>query len=254
MARLASVLLAVALAAGLLAAQDYNEPFRPQAGGVADIAHVSTNSTVTNNGSGDTSACTTPALSTTTGRHLVCSIRYEGAATTISSVTDTASNSWTINAAAHATNTLPTPDVSSALVYAENITGNASNQVTINLTAASAWFMCTCGQYSGVPTSSLDTAYGTSGIITDTATSSNAVDWSASSTSVAAVVVCAVTNQSGRSITWTGTFTERVDAPGGNEISISDRIVTSSTSVQANAAPVGGGWEAAGVCMAFKDF
>jgi len=244
--------LAVACSSAALAqqAEDDDALFRPRAvGGGPAIAFVNV-STITSNGGGATGACVTPNQSTTTGNHLVCFFRHEGTTTSVSSVTDDGGSTWSTPAAAYVNNA---DAVMAGMVYAENITGNATNNVTINLTATRAWFMCACAQYSGVPaTSSLDTAWGASGIRTGT-TATNTVSFTSGTTTGAGVVVCGVSNNNGSTVTtWNDSLTERLDGGGSGEIAMGERIVASSTAI-APSMVFSNTTAGAGVCMAFKD-
>lgn len=107
-------------------------------------------------GASTASTIASAAKSTTTGNLLVAVIKWEGNPT-LSSVSDTAGNTWTIiRQRVHGSGN---PDV--ALAYAENITGNASNVVTATFSSAFAeWRRILVEEFSGIATSSsLDGSY-----------------------------------------------------------------------------------------------
>lgn len=84
----------------------------------------------------------------TTGNALIVWVKWEDTTTTLASVVDTAGNSYSVL-------TQPTPDgVHGAFSYALNITGHASNIVTVTLANAAPWKAIVVVQYSGLATSS----------------------------------------------------------------------------------------------------
>lgn len=113
------------------------------------------------------SSVASAAKSTTTGNTLVVFIKWETVANpNVTSVTDTAGNTFV--EIAELANTSGAPYCS--MYYAENITGNASNVVTANFGSASTdWSQIIVEEFSGLATSSsldgsqqTDTGTGTS--------------------------------------------------------------------------------------------
>lgn len=85
-----------------------------------------------------------PATNHIAGNLLVVLIKYEGTSTTLS-VSDTAGNAYTgLTQANHSNN-----DLHTRIFYAKNITGNASNVVTVTWGAARTFRHVTVHQYSG---------------------------------------------------------------------------------------------------------
>lgn len=106
-------------------------------------------------GGGDVSSLAAPAKSMTTGNTVVVFVKWENAApNVVDSVTDTAGNTYTeITEFAHSSGVEP----SGAMYYSTNITGNASNVVTVNFSAAPAilWSHILVEEFSGLATSSV---------------------------------------------------------------------------------------------------
>jgi hypothetical protein len=91
----------------------------------------------------------TPAFNATTGNHITVCIRNRGAA--ISSVVDTAGNTYTQRQSD------ATVDPNMFLYTADNITGNASNVVTVTQASQSySWVIAV--EYSGLAASAYDTS------------------------------------------------------------------------------------------------
>ena len=110
--------------------------------------------TLVNSSSGGTSGSVTTqataALSTTTGNLLVIAVAWSSTAATISGITDTAGNTYS-----KCTGTYSAANsVADEIWYAKNITGNASNVVTVTWTPSNtATFNgVTQLQYSGADT------------------------------------------------------------------------------------------------------
>lgn len=98
-------------------------------------------------GSGTTVA--TGAQNHTAGNTIEVWITWEDTSTTVTQVTDTAGNTYSIL-------TAPTPDgVRGTMAYATNITGHATNVVTATLGSAAPFKNIVAVQYSGLATSSV---------------------------------------------------------------------------------------------------
>ena len=106
-------------------------------------------------GGGDVSSLAAPAKSMTTGNTVIVFIKWENVApNVVTSVTDTAGNTYTeITEFAHSSGVEP----AGALYYSTNITGNASNVVTVNFdpTPAILWTHIMVEEFSGLATSSV---------------------------------------------------------------------------------------------------
>jgi hypothetical protein len=94
------------------------------------------------------------ALSTTTGNAITVLFKWEVVGVTLSSVTDTAGNSYTIDQQlAHSTGGEP----HGAIAYCLNATGNAANVVTGNFSNATATFRrIFVEEWSGLGTAGID--------------------------------------------------------------------------------------------------
>jgi len=193
------------------------------------IAFVNATSGGDNSGASKSSiACT--AASHTTGNLIVVGCYYTGSAGSISSITDTAGNTYVKIAASSVTFTGYTGEI----WYAVNVTGNASNVVTTHYSPSITFPRVVVHQYSGCATSSPfdqtatgHTASGTS------VTSGNMV------TTQANEVIVAFMSAS-NSCTWTAgaSFTKRgsivqTDTQG------EDRIVSATGTYTASATEVG---------------
>lgn len=109
---------------------------------------------VTGQVDGGGSTIASAAKNTTSGNLLTAWVKWEGTTVTLSSVADTAGNSWTIAASSiHATETA----LRCALAYAMNITGNAANVVTATFTNATAeWKRILVEEWSGLATTNAE--------------------------------------------------------------------------------------------------
>ena len=115
----------------------------------ATVAFVS--SSTGNSGGSSVSSQATASLSITTGNFIAVIIGWYGTLTSVSTVTDTAGNTYYQCTGCYSQyNNYPAEDI----WYAYNITGNASNVVTVTLNSASQYFIVTQAQYSGVATTS----------------------------------------------------------------------------------------------------
>jgi hypothetical protein len=114
----------------------------------AAIAYV--NSSGGNAGSANVTTTTTAALSTTTGNFIAVAINFAINSSSVSSVTDTAGNTYHQCGNCSANSSNNQEDV----WYAYNITGNASNVVTVNLGSAAQYLYVSQVQFSGVKTTS----------------------------------------------------------------------------------------------------
>lgn len=100
-------------------------------------------------GAGDTAASSiaASAKSTTGGNALAVHVKWEQTSTTLSSITDTAGNTFQIVAQGVHGNGL----LRSAIAFATNIVGNASNVVTANFSSASPnWRRIQVEEFSGL--------------------------------------------------------------------------------------------------------
>ena len=104
----------------------------------------------------------TCTLNVTTGNFVIVNLRCtQSSSVTISSVSDTAGNTWTVGSKLNiGTNTM----IQSA--YAYNVTGNASDVITVNYSSTAGFAQIWADQFSGIQTSSTpfdSTATGTGG-------------------------------------------------------------------------------------------
>lgn len=117
------------------------------------MAAALVNSSGTTNSSSSTSIATTTSLSVTTGNALVVVVKWEaGTGTTVTSVTDTAGNTYTVDQQRVYGGGGGEPCV--AMAYCVNCTGHASNLITVNFSASVPWRSVLAMQWSGVATSS----------------------------------------------------------------------------------------------------
>ena len=125
-------------------------------------------------GGGGASTLTTPTFSATTGNLIVVGIRTAASGESISSVSDTAGNTYT------SIDSNTTQDPHMRIYYAKNITGNASNAVTVTLSVSATFFWIQALEYSGCDTTApLDihgntTGTGTTDLTTSAFTTTNA--------------------------------------------------------------------------------
>ncbi|MDE1867214.1 MAG: hypothetical protein KGI08_05845, partial [Thaumarchaeota archaeon] len=117
----------------------------------ATISYVSYSETAPTNYNGTAiSTQTTQALSTTTGNLIVVTINGGWGNCNVSSVSDTASNTYHQATGA----CVSSAGVYEDIWYAYNITGNTSNVVTVHYTNANGYTMVDQIQFSGASTSS----------------------------------------------------------------------------------------------------
>lgn len=180
----------------------------------ADVAYINTSTSGNNSTPVDTKA--TASLSVTTGNFIAVNIYYSNATSTVTSVTDTAGNTYY-----HVTGAPQQNTVTSDFWYAYNITGNASNVVTVTLSATAPWFGVDQVQFSGVKKIS-DPLNAYSKFVDATSPGTGSITTTATNT-----VVMGTDNQSsGNSTTWGGSFVNGavaylINAPTGvNNVSI----------------------------------
>jgi hypothetical protein len=108
-----------------------------------------TNYTTGDSGGSAVSTIAADAQNAVAGNLMVVGIRPGSSATTVTSVTDTAMNTYTQCPSARS-NTSASTDI----WYAKNITGNSANVVTANLSGATSFSTIAAMQYSGANASS----------------------------------------------------------------------------------------------------
>ena len=106
---------------------------------------------VTGQGDGDSSTIASASKNTTTGNLLTAFVKWEGNTANFSSIADTAGNTWTqITNITHTNGQLR-----GGLFYAANITGHATNVVTITFSTVNAsWRRIIVEEWSGLTTTS----------------------------------------------------------------------------------------------------
>jgi len=184
------------------------------------IAYVSNSLTTVGDASATT--CATPSQSVTAGNLLVCHVQFEGAVTTVSSIADTAGNTFSqLTMQSHANN-----DLRGLLVYVSNCAGNAANVVTFTLAASRPFRKCACIQYSGVQASgALDTSINGTGTGTSATTS-------AVTTAGSYVAITTVSLYGARTQTETSPWVERME--NGN-VQFAEQADTVSESISGGA-------------------
>lgn len=105
-----------------------------------------------NDQTANTNNIATGAFSATTGNFIVCRVAYNTTSGSLISVTDTASNSYSL---ATGPTTLPSSTWRQELWYAYNITGSGTLNITATLSATfNIWKQISCNEYSGVQATS----------------------------------------------------------------------------------------------------
>lgn len=96
---------------------------------------------------------TSGTKNTTTGNTLIMLVKWERSDTTstLNSVTDTAGNTYIIRSQVQFSTI---SDPGTALVYAENITGNAANAITLNFSNTPSYVRVVLEEWSGLAASS----------------------------------------------------------------------------------------------------
>lgn len=160
---------------------------------------------------GSTASALTQTQNVTTGNALVVFVGWNTSGVTVTSVTDTAGNTYTPL----------TQQASSTLAfgqafYALNVTGNASNRVTVNF-SGSTFCRVYCLQYSGVATTSAFDEEANTGVTSTSAATSNVT------IPDNGILVAGAFFRDDRSPTWDAAFTSRGDI---SNITVADRIVT----------------------------
>lgn len=179
--------------------------------------------------SSPTSVAVSYAAAQSAGDLNVVVVGWNDASTTVSSVTDTMGNTYTL---AVGPTVQPGPagggGLSQAIYYAKNIASSTANgnAVTVNFSAAAAFPDVRILEYSGLnPTSPLDVTAAAVGN-SDTSSSGTATTTSASELLVAANIVFSVTTGPGAG------FTSRMITSPDGDIA-EDQIVTATGSYQA---------------------
>jgi len=103
---------------------------------------------VTGEGDALSTTISTASKSTTTGNTLVLFVKWENAGT-VTSITDTAGNTWTIQ-------DQYAVQPGACIAYAQNITGNAANVVTVTFSAAADFRRVTVEEVAGLGSAGLD--------------------------------------------------------------------------------------------------
>lgn len=172
-----------------------------------------------------------PAQSHTTGNTLAALMQFQGP--TISSVTDTAGNTYTATTSSPFTNVGGTNR--QAIWYAKNITGNASNQVTATFAASYAYLTITVYEFSGC-----DTVAPFIADSTGTSASGTAIATGTLTLSTSSVIVAIYESDAGPGSTGGTGYTKNTADDNGF---ISDEYHITSTSEAASATGAGSaGW------------
>lgn len=198
--------------------------------------------------SGGSATHSTAAKSTTTGNTLILVVKWEigVGAQTLSSVSDTAGNSWSIITQQ---NYGGTGEPRVALCYATNITGNASNVVTVTFSNSNATFSRgICEEFSGLATASVldGSAQSNTGTTADYSTSNI-------TTAQAGLVVLGVGDYSG--------LTNHTGTPGTPDFSVGGTVsdtaffyyISSSAQTITPGAGADGNTQWVAIAQAFKD-
>ena len=177
------------------------------------IARV--NNTTANNSTSSTTIAAA-AANHTGGNLLVVMLKWEGNVA-LSSVTDTAGNTYTLKTRSNGTT------YSTQIAYAWNITGNAANVVTATWAAAVTWKVISVEQYSGAATAA--DPFAAESVAGGTGT---AVDAGNVTTTVADAVICVVASDL-NSATWTaGASFTIINSGLGGDTGTEDRILTAT--------------------------
>jgi hypothetical protein len=204
------------------------------------IARVNTSLNFPNSGADLLST----AKSLTAGNAIIVALCIECASTTtLSTVTDTAGNTYTKLAR---TNLFSFEDV--IFCYALNCTGNASNVVTATFNEALGYGECFTAQYSGVATVSAQD--GT--VQSNSGNSATASTGSISTANADDVLVAAIKTFSGNDFSaWTNSFTEYTTDGDSDTSGFAERIV-SSTGTYSTAATLSTASQWVGSLIALK--
>ena len=181
------------------------------------LAHVNATS-----GSGDGGSTTIAATAAnhTGGNLLVVCVVWSSAAQTLSSIADTAGNTYT----RHPSSKQDSGSDNTEIFYAKNITGNASNVVTATFSGSSTFRRIMVDQISGADTSAPADQAGIGGGTSATATTS-----SFTTTQADEIIVAGVGNTNTTSFSAGAAGTIRVNNVGGDS-AMEDNIVSSTGS------------------------
>lgn len=187
------------------------------------------------------------AKSTTTGNALIAVVKWEEPLVTLSSLADTAGNTWVI---AGQREYGTTSEPSCAVCYAANITANASNVVTATFSGATATYRrIIVEEFSGLATSSIED--GTEQTAEGTTTSYATADITTTTTGLVVLGVAEYGALSGISGTpGVPDFTIGADA---GDCFFAYLISGSAQTVTPAATATGGGSRFVAVAQAFKD-
>jgi len=175
--------------------------------------------------SGSGANVSTTAGSHTGGNFIVAVVAWEGSGT-LSSVTDTAGNAYTLR-----TERRQVGAVAIQIAYAKNITGNASNSVTANFTGTIGFSSIRALQYSGIDTSApADVEAGGNG--SSTAATSGSV-----TTNLADELLINAAVNFGGGVTWSPTSPWVTEVNENNNCAVDERIVSSTGSYSAAQTP-----------------
>jgi hypothetical protein len=137
-------------------------------------------------GSVSASSIISPAAAHTAGNLLVALMTFDASGGNFSSITDTAGNTW-IQAG---TETLAGPGNNKLRIYyAYNCLGNASNVVTVNLSAGTVYRSLVVLQFSGIQTSSDPLSDNKAGTGSSTSIASSSLTVTASSEVICAIII-----------------------------------------------------------------
>ena len=185
---------------------------------------------VANSPGGSPTTVTAVYAAQTAGDTNVISVGWSNATSTISSVTDTAGNTYQVAAALTRKNT-----TSQVMYYAKNIVASATNTVTVTFNATTATPNLRVMEYDGLDTAApLDTA--ASGTGTSTAASSGNL----TTTSANEMIVSSSTASTAYTVPGTSNIL-RLISTAPNSL-VEDRLVTATGTYAAGATLASGDW------------
>lgn len=189
------------------------------------------NSTTGGNSSGSPVATIAAAAASHTAANcLAVSVSWYAAGVTISSVTDTAGNTYTARTRVD----VPGYDDRLQIFYAYNISGNASNVVTATFSASAPYVAIAVEQYSGILTTG--TPYDTEASGTDNLTTQTLTSGAFTTSQADELIYVALYAPNPTSLTAGSGYTLRENLFNGSSAGVEDKIVASiQTSVTATA-------------------
>lgn len=179
-------------------------------------------------GSGATSIAT--AATSLTGGNLAVVFVRNNNGQTVSSITDTASNTYTL-AISSRVNSGGNIGVNLEVWYAKNVTGNGSNITTVNYSASVAGRAACVLQYSGASTTA--PYNGAAGVVHSSSVSVTSNPYTSNVATGVVILFCNIDDQSGSWTTPSG-FTSEV-ASTNNVLIVFDKIVSATQTVVSTA-------------------